>query len=130
MRVFLQALFGQIFFTLYIYLRLRAVMPHRRCWRLPLAFFVALEWALYFFGYFTHRELPDSVLVPILMICGTWYIASIYLFTGLLLVDLFRWIYRRRPAWFPTWFRVNGLRLRRGAYVFIFLFTIGLMIQG
>ena len=128
MRVFLQAIFGQVIFTLYIYLRLRAVLPRHR--RLPLTLFVALEWALYFFGYFTHRDLPDSVLVPILMICGTWYVASIYLLTGLLLVDLLRWIYRRRPAWFPAWVQSNGLRLRRGAYLFILVFTVGLMIQG
>ena len=128
MRVFLQAIFGQVIFTLYIYLRLRAVLPRHR--RLPLTLFVALEWALYFFGYFTHRDQPDSVLVPILMICATWYVASIYLLTGLLLVDLFRWIYRRRPAWFPAWVQSNGLRLRRGAYLFILVFTVGLMIQG
>ena len=77
MRVFLQAIFGQLLFTLYIYLRGRAVLPKRRRWRLLYTLFFAAEWALYFFGYFTHSELPDSVMVPILMICGTWYIASI-----------------------------------------------------
>ena len=130
MRVFLQAIFGQLLFTLYIYLRGRAVLPKRRRWRLPYTLFFAAEWALYFFGYFTHSELPDSVMVPILMICGTWYIASIYLVTGLLFFDLCRWIYRRRPGWFPAWIAANALQLRRGAYLLLALFTVGLMIQG
>ena len=130
MRVFLQAIFGQLLFTLYIYLRGRAVLPKRRRWRLLYTLFFAAEWALYFFGYFTHSELPDSVMVPILMICGTWYIASIYLVTGLLFFDLCRWIYRRRPGWFPAWITANALRLRRGAYLLLALFTVGLMIQG
>lgn len=130
MRVFLQAIFGQLLFTLYIYLRGRAVLPRRRRWRLLYTLFFAAEWALYFFGYFTHSELPDSVMVPILMICGTWYIASIYLVTGLLFFDLCRWIYRRRPGWFPAWIAANALQLRRGAYLLLVVFTIGLMIQG
>ena len=130
MRVFLQAIFGQLLFTLYIYLRGRAVLPKRRRWRLSYTLFFAAEWALYFFGYFTHSELPDSVMVPILMICGTWYIASIYLVTGLLFFDLCRWIYRRRPGWFPAWIAANALRLRRGAYLLLALFTVGLMVQG
>ena len=130
MRVFLQAIFGQLLFTLYIYLRGRAVLPRRRRWRLLYTLFFAAEWALYFFGYFTHSELPDSVMVPILMICGTWYIASIYLVTGLLFFDLCRWIYRRRPGWFPAWIAANALQLRRGAYLLLALFTVGLMIQG
>lgn len=130
MRVFLQAIFGQLVFTAYIYLRFRAVLPRGRRWRLPFTLFFVLEWALYFFGYFAHTELPDPVMVPILMICGTWYIASIYLFTGLLLFDIFRWIYHRRPGLFPAWIGVKALRLRRGAYMLLVIFTFGLMIRG
>ena len=43
MRVFLQAIFGQLLFTLYIYLRGRAVLPKRRRWRLPYTLFFAAE---------------------------------------------------------------------------------------
>lgn len=127
MRVFLQALAGQLLFTLFIYLRGRAVLPQTRRWRLPFTLFFALEWALYFFGYFTHRELPDSILVPILMICGTWYISSIYLFLGLLAVDLLRLLLRRL---FPARFASSDLRLRRVAYLLLLVFTVGLMVKG
>ncbi|MDR1335367.1 MAG: metallophosphoesterase [Tannerella sp.] len=88
MRVFLQAIFGQVLLSGYLLWRGQQALPRGKKWRLPFVSLFVLEWILYFSGYFFHDLLPDSLMIPILLICNTWYIASMYLVMGMLLPEL------------------------------------------
>ena len=94
MKVFLQAIFGQILLNAYIYRRGYQALPPKRTIRVPFILFFVFELFLYFTGYFFYKDLPDPILHPIMLICNTWYIASIYLSIGLLTLDLV-WLINR-----------------------------------
>ena len=87
MKVFLQAIVGQILFNLYIFYRGKQALPPQKKWSIPFVLFFLIEWTTYFYGFFFHEDLPDHVMIPILYFCGTWYVASIYLMLGLLTAD-------------------------------------------
>jgi len=88
MRFYLQAIFGQILLNTYIFRRGYKALPPKKAVRLPFMLFFVVELLLYFTGYFFYKDLPDPVLHFIMLVCLTWYIASIYLSLGLLLLDL------------------------------------------
>ena len=95
MRVFLQAIYGQLFLNAYIIRRGYQALPSKSMGRRLFILFFIIELLLYFTGYFFYKDLPDSVLLPVLLICNTWYIASIYIVMGLLGLDLLRFIIRK-----------------------------------
>lgn len=75
-------------------------MPAKKSWRIPYLLFFIFEVGLYLFGFIFRRELPDGVMTVIQYICNTWYIASIYITLILLVLELVRFVRRRRP-WLP-----------------------------
>ena len=129
MRVFLQAIYGQILLNAYIFRRGYQALPPKKAVRAPFILFFAAELLLYFTGYLFHKDLPDPVLHPVLLVCNTWYIASIYLALGLLVLDIIRLSHRIRP-WYPA------ILIRHWGTVKLWLFPVfiaavaGLMIQG
>ncbi len=129
MKVFLQAIVGQILFNLYLFYRGKQALPPQKKWRVPFVLFFLIEWTTYFYGFFFHKDLPDHVMIPILYFCGTWYVASIYLMLGLLAADLLRLTNRIRP-WIPASITARSLRLKRFYYVFLLVITAGLMVRG
>ena len=88
MKVFLQAIYGQIFLNAYIFRRGYRALPPKKIVRAPFILFFVCELFLYFTGYFFYKDLPEPILHPIMLICNTWYISSIYLTLGLLVLDL------------------------------------------
>ena len=90
MRVFLQAIFGQLLLNAFIIWRGYRVFPPRSIGRRLFFLFFMIELLLYFLGYFFYKDLPDGIFLPIMMVCNTWYIASIYIAIGLLVLDLAR----------------------------------------
>lgn len=92
MKVFLQAIWGQLLLTPYIYWRGKQALPPSKQWRLPYTMLFLLEWLLYFTGYIFYNVLPDEVFIPIMNICNSWYIASIYLTMGLLFLEVIRFM--------------------------------------
>ena len=128
MRVFVQAVFGQIFCNAYIFWRGYQALPPKRTVRVPFMLFFVFELLLYFFGYFFHRDLPDSILYPIMRICNTWYIASMYLIMGLIVLDLIRLSNRIRP-WYPEAIKKNWNTVKLSLF-FVCVFSVtGLMIK-
>lgn len=95
MKVFMQAIWAQLLLTPYIYWRGKQALPASKHWRIPYTILFLLEWLLYFTGYVFYKELPDNLFIPIMNICNTWYIASIYLTMGLFILELIRFIARK-----------------------------------
>jgi len=100
MRVFLQSIFGQIIFSSYILWRGHQALPKKKRWQIPFILVFVLEIAIFFTGYLFHNYMSDKLFVPLMMICNTWYIASLYLSIGLLVLDCFHLI-NKRWAWYP-----------------------------
>ncbi|MDR3262357.1 MAG: metallophosphoesterase [Tannerella sp.] len=129
MRIFLQSIFGQLLLNPYIFRRGYQALPPQKKWRIPFIFFFILEWAFYFTGYFFHGRLPDGIWEGILMICNTWYVASIYITMGLMLLELIR-LTGRRKEWYPAFIRNHWPETKLSLF-FIFLAGItGLMLKG
>ncbi|MDR3193925.1 MAG: metallophosphoesterase [Tannerella sp.] len=121
MRVFLQAVFGQILFGGYILWRGRQALPRTKAWRVTYAGCFLLEWMLYFTGYFFHGSLPESLLETILLVCNTWYIASIYVTMGMLPLEIVG-LTQRRWKWYP---QTVGKHWREIKLTLFFLFIAG-----
>jgi predicted MPP superfamily phosphohydrolase len=81
-----------------------------------------LEIVIFFTGFIFHNYLPDKVFIPLMMICNTWYIASLYLSLALLVLDCFRLI-NKRWAWYPMFINVYWEKTK--IYLFC-LFAIGI----
>ncbi len=96
MKVFLQSIYFQLLLTPYIYYRGRQALPVSKRYRLPYTLLFILEGVLYLIGFFGHNLLPDTVFIPIMNVCNTWYIASIYLTIGLLAMEIVRYIARKQ----------------------------------
>jgi predicted MPP superfamily phosphohydrolase len=103
-RVFLQAVFGQILINAYILWRGYGALPPKKKWRLPFVLAFALEWILYFTGFFFHHLIPDNIWEPIMMVCNTWYILSVYVAMGLLILEIAR-ITQKYWKWYPKFVR-------------------------
>lgn len=129
MRIFLQAIFGQIFLNAYIFRRGYQALPPKKAVRVPFILFFAIELLLYFTGYFFHKDLPDPILHRIMMICSTWYIASIYITMGLIVLDLVRLSNRIRP-WYPETLKKHWNTVKLSLFPVFIFFVAGLMIQG
>ena len=129
MKVFLQAIYGQLFLNAYIIRRGYQALPPKRALRAPFIFFFVLELLLYFTGYFFYKDLPDPVLHFIMLICNSWYIASIYISLGLFLLDFFRLSNRIRP-WFPEILKKNWSAIKLSLFSGFIVLIAGLMISG
>lgn len=104
MRVFLQSIVAQLLLNPYIFWRGRQALPDKKSWHLPYTLLFVAEISLYLVGFFFHKELPDSMMISILSICNSWYIASIYITLLLLLLELVQ-LSNRRLQWYPDWIK-------------------------
>ena len=110
MKVFIQSIVAQLLLTPYIYWRGYQAIPAKRSWRIPYTTAFVLELLLYLFGFFFREELPDSLFVPLMNICNTWYIGSIYLTLGLLCLEIIRFT-QRHWHWLPDFLFSNNVKL-------------------
>ena len=121
MRFFLQAIFGQLFLNAYIlWWGYRVFRPKSVGRRLFVCFFV-IELSLYFVGFFFYKDLGDSLFIPVMTICNTWYVASMYIAAGLLIIDLVGMVWGKRRS---------GTLRRTGYFCFLVVFVGGLMVKG
>ena len=129
MKVFLQAIYGQILLNAYIFRRGYQAFPPKKAVHVPFILFFVFELFLYFTGYFFYKDLPDNILHPIMLICNTWYISSIYVTIGLLGLDLIRLSHQIRP-WYPEILKKHWNTVKLSLFP-VFIFAVaGLMIQG
>ena len=129
MYVFFQSIFGQIIFSAYILWRGRQALPKKKSWQIPFVLIFILEIVMFFTGILFYEILPDKLFIPLMLICNTWYIASMYLTISLLVLESLRLI-NKRWAWYPMY--VNQYWEKTKIFLFFFLtFGIaGLMIFG
>lgn len=129
MRVFLHAIYGQILFSLYIFWRGYHALPAKKVFRIPFILFFVTELSLYFLGFFFYKEIPDSLMLPIIMICNTWYIAAAYITLGLITLDFFRLTNRIWP-WYPYWVKPHWNQIKLFLFCFFITGVIILMVTG
>ena len=136
MRVFLQAIFGQLLLNAYIIWWGHRVFPPKSISRKLFVLFFIIELFLYFLGYFFYKDLPDNVWLPILLVCNTWYIASIYITMGLLVIDLVRFIIRNtqktktKQELPPSHISTKDGNHFQFSIIIIVVIVIGLMVNG
>jgi len=129
MKIFLNAIYGQIFLNAYIIRRGYQALPPKNTIRAPFILFFIIELLLYFTGFLFYKDLPDSILHFIMLICNTWYVASFYIAFGLLLLDLIR-LSNRIHRWYPTVITTNWSKIKLSLFLFFILTVTGLMILG
>ena len=129
MKIFLNAIYGQIFLNAYIIRRGYQALPPKNTIRTPFILFFVLELLLYFIGYIFYKDLPDNILHYIMLICFTWYVASIYFAIGLILLDLIR-LSNRIHRWYPLSIVKNWSKIKLSLLLIFILTVTGLMIQG
>ncbi|MDR3252466.1 MAG: metallophosphoesterase [Tannerella sp.] len=129
MKVFLQSIFGQMIFSAYIFWRGRQALPRKKMFRLPFAFLLIVEIAVFFTGFLFHDYLPDEVLVPLMLFCNTWYIASIYITIALLILSCLH-LMHNRWAWYPMYVNLYWERTKTMLFVVVTVGITGLMISG
>ena len=128
MRIFLLSIYAQIFLNAYILWRGYQALPPKRIVRIPFILFFVFELLLYSFGYIFYKDLPDGILYPIMMICNTWFIASIYIGLGIIGLDLVRLSNHIHP-WYPEIVKKKWTSIKVILF-FVFVFSvIGLMIK-
>ncbi|MDR2120785.1 MAG: metallophosphoesterase [Tannerella sp.] len=129
MRVFLHAIWGQTLLNAYIAWQGYGISAYRPGVRKYFLTAVALEFTLYLTGFFFYRVLPEKISDAIVVLCNTWYIASIYIALGLLLLHALKWCgkrWKRFPK--PPASRLPQYRFR--AFASLFAVTLLLMIKG
>lgn len=128
MKVFLQSIVAQLLLNPYIFTRGYQALPAKKSWRIPYVLFFIVELLLFFTGYFFHKELPDDVFIPIMYICNTWYVASLYITISLLCLELIR-LSQRFWKWFPKWLLKNTGKIKLGLF-FLIPLAVGLLLIG
>ena len=128
MRVFLQAIYGQLILNAYIIRRGYQALPSKSLSRRLFVLFFVLELLLYFTGYFFYKDLPDSILLPIMLVCNTWYIASIYIVMGLLGLNLVRFI-MKKCRWNSLYMDKHQAKIKLSLFFIVAFIVTGLMIK-
>ncbi|MDR1224882.1 MAG: metallophosphoesterase [Tannerella sp.] len=122
MKVFLQSIFGQILFSSYILWRGHQALPKKKRWQVPFVLALVLEILIFFTGYLFHDYLPDDIFIALMLVCNTWYIASLYITIALLVLELFHLV-NKQWAWYPVF--VN-LYWDKTKIVLFFIMTAGI----
>ncbi|MFC4665875.1 metallophosphoesterase [Falsiporphyromonas endometrii] len=125
MKVFLQALVGQILFNLYIGRRGGQALSHHKIAKWTLYALLIVEFSIYLVGFCFHRSLHLGLQEEIMQICSTWFIISIYLTMGLMLIDGIRLIDHFTGRRIPRWSEVTKERIKLllvGAFIVVAVF--------
>ncbi len=129
MKVFIQSIIAQLILNPYIFWRGWQAIPAKKYWRIPYALFFVVELLIFFTGFFFYKQLPDKVMIPILYICGTWYIHLLYFTLALLVIEVIRLTNKIHP-WYPPWVKTNWKETKLTLFFIVLFSVIGLMIYG
>jgi len=128
MKVFYNALIVHIVFNLYVYLKGREVIPHKKKYRIPYTAIFIIELILYLTGYFLNVRLPEYLLKPILLLGTSWMIFIGFLAAFLLIYDAIKLLGRKIPS--LARIRLNSRRRKRYYFWGSFFIVIAIMTQG
>lgn len=118
MKIFLTSIFAQTLVTVYILYHAWHALPPKKGWRIALIGLIAVEEALFFLGYFFHQYLDTGLMNLIQIVCGSWFIASIYLAGFLLIIDALRLINHYFP-FFPKWVSARYSQVKLSLFVLL-----------
>lgn len=120
MKIFLTSIFAQTLLTIYIIYRVWYALPSHRAWKISIISFIVLEELLFFTGYFFHSSLNTNFFGIVQVVCGTWFIASIYFGGFLLGIDSLRLINHYFP-FYPRWVTKHYERVKQSLFFFLLL---------
>lgn len=129
MKVFLQSIVAQLLLNPYIFIRGYQALPPKTSWRIPYILLFVIELLLFFTGYFFYKELPDAVFIPIMYICNTWYIASLYITMALISLEIIK-LSQRFLKWFPQWLIEKKDKIKLVLFFIIPIAVSVLLIEG
>ena len=129
MYMFLQSIFGQIIFSSYILWRGRQALPKKKCFQIPFFLVLVLEILVFLTGYIFHNYLPDNIFIPLMLVCNTWYIASLYITIILLVLSLIHLI-NKRWAWYPMFVNMYWEKTKTALFFITTIGIAGLMFSG
>lgn len=131
MRVFLNAIFVQIFLSAYIYWRGWQGLPDKKYIKIPYASVYIIELMIYFIGFFMSSTglLPFDALHDFAWIGTSWMIFAIYMTSLLLVYDLFKYIDCKKKI-FPLSFDMRAKRIRLVYFCSSLLLVCSVMAYG
>ncbi|MDR1779446.1 MAG: metallophosphoesterase [Tannerella sp.] len=129
MKVFLYAIWAQVLCNAYIAWQSSKLLSCKPLARRITLIAIAVEFALYLTGYFCRKILSDSLFDIIVVVCNAWYIASIYLSMGLILMQAIR-LSDRLWKWYPARIRAGLPRIRVASLALLLFAVIALMFKG
>ncbi|MDR1723385.1 MAG: metallophosphoesterase [Tannerella sp.] len=118
MRVFFQSIFGQIIFSAYIFWRGRQALPNKKSVQIPFAIILILEIVVFFTGFIFHNYLPDKIFILLMLLCNTWYIASIYISLAILILQILH-LANKEWAWYPIFVNLYWDKIKIALFVLI-----------
>jgi predicted MPP superfamily phosphohydrolase len=107
----------------------RQALPKKKNWQIPFVLALTLEIFVFFTGYLFHDYLPDSVFIPLMLICNTWYIASLYITIVLLILEFLRLV-NKRWAWYPMFVNLYWEKTKAILFFVVTAGVVCLMIFG
>lgn len=131
MRVFLNAIFVQIFLSAYIYWRGWQGLPDKKFVKIPYAAVFIAELIIYFIGFFMSSTglLAFDALHDFAWIGTSWMIFAIYMTALLLIYDLLKYINARRKI-LPTGLDLNTKKTRLLYFCISLLLVCSVMVVG
>lgn len=130
MKVFLQAFFFQYIFTLYIAYRGGQALPKKGIWRKIFYALMVAIFTLYLIGFIGHRSFSDSVMAWIMSVTGFWFIMSLYLVFGLLIVELLRFLDKRWIHRYDLFPERQRAKVRLALFALLTILSATLVIHG
>jgi predicted MPP superfamily phosphohydrolase len=127
--MFLQSIFGQILFSSYILWRGYQALPNKKSYRIPFILALTLEIVIFFIGFIFHDYLPDNIFIPLMFLCNTWYIASMYISMALLILELLR-VMNKKWAWYPMFVNLYWEKTKIVLFAFIIIGITVLLFSG
>lgn len=131
MRVFLNAVFIQIFLSAYIYWRGWQGLPDKKYIKVPYTAIYIIELVIYFIGFFMSSTglLSFDALHDFAWVGTTWMIFAIYMTVLLLIYDLFKYIDGKRKI-FPDTLNLKSKKPRLIYFCSVLLLVCAVMAHG
>lgn len=131
MRVFLNAIFVQIFLSAYIYWRGWQGLPDKKYIKIPYTAIYVIELVIYFMGFFMSSTglLSFDALHDFAWVGTTWMIFAIYMTVLLLIYDLFKYIDGKKKI-FPDTLNLKAKKPRLIYFCSALLLVCAVMAHG
>lgn len=131
MRVFLNAIFVQIFLSAYIYWRGWQGLPDKKYIKIPYAAVFIIELIIYFMGFFMSSTglLAFDALHDFAWVGTSWMIFAIYMTVLLLIYDLLKFTNTKKKI-FPKTLDLNAKKTRLLYFCLSLLFVCSVMAIG